>query len=155
MSPRAAARLESWGYDAYDYVAGKMDWLSFDLPREGDAVLAGDGVTRDVPTCTAEEPPDAVRERLEGSGLARLPVVSDDGIVVGSVDAGALDSGGGTVDDVLREGPTTVRPSEELEELLHRMEHARVPAIFVTTSDGRLVGVLDRERGAALLDEGS
>lgn len=153
MSPRAAWRLESWGYDAYDYVAGKMDWLSFDLPKEGNAVLAGDAVTRDVPTCTPEEPPDTVREHLEGNGLARLPVVNDDRIVIGSVDEKALDSGAGTIDDVLSEGPTTVRPSEELEGLLHRMEHARVPAIFVTASDGRLVGILDRDRGRQHLDE--
>ncbi len=40
MSPRAAWRLETLGFDAHDYVAGNQDGLAHDLPHEGHAILA-------------------------------------------------------------------------------------------------------------------
>ena len=39
MSPRAACRLETLGFDpsfVFDYVEGKAGWLAHGLPREGD-----------------------------------------------------------------------------------------------------------------------
>src|SRR5688572_23586838 len=37
MSPRAASRLETLGFEqVYDYVAGKADWGSGGLPLEGE-----------------------------------------------------------------------------------------------------------------------
>lgn len=42
---RAAWRLETLGYEAHDYVAGKQEWLAFDLPHEWQAILAGDQAT--------------------------------------------------------------------------------------------------------------
>ncbi|MDP8957860.1 MAG: hypothetical protein M3N51_01365 [Actinomycetota bacterium] len=52
MSPRAAWRLEAYGYHpVFDYVAGKADWLAFNLPRQGWADLAGDHLSSDIPTC--------------------------------------------------------------------------------------------------------
>ena len=42
MSPPAAWRLEAAGFGlAYDYAAGKADWLAADLPFEGTARLVG------------------------------------------------------------------------------------------------------------------
>ena len=45
MSPRAACRLETLGFEhVFDYVPGKMDWLARNLPVEGelaDARTAG------------------------------------------------------------------------------------------------------------------
>ena len=32
MSPRAALRLERFGFEVYDYAAGKVDWLAAGLP---------------------------------------------------------------------------------------------------------------------------
>ena len=38
MSPRAAWRLEAFGYpEVYDYVAGKSDWMAAGLPTEGNS----------------------------------------------------------------------------------------------------------------------
>jgi CBS domain-containing protein len=51
----------------------------------------------------------------------------------------------------MREGPTTVRPSEELEPLVERMRRADVGGILVTSSGGRLLGLLERRRGEAQL----
>lgn len=39
MSPRAACRLQHLGWTAYDYAAGKADWLAFGLAHEGAAQL--------------------------------------------------------------------------------------------------------------------
>jgi hypothetical protein len=34
MSPRAAWRLERFGFEVYDYAAGKADWTAPGLPTE-------------------------------------------------------------------------------------------------------------------------
>lgn len=54
-------------------------------------------------------------------------------------------AGDATVADVLDEGPTTARPSEDLAALRHRMEHAGAEAILVTRPDGVLIGVVRQE----------
>jgi hypothetical protein len=53
MSPRAACRLATLGYDVYDYVPGKADWLVDNLPVERDTELitAGQLARNDVVTC--------------------------------------------------------------------------------------------------------
>ncbi len=39
MSPRAAARLETLGFDdVYDYVSGKSDWMAAGLPTVRESV---------------------------------------------------------------------------------------------------------------------
>jgi hypothetical protein len=58
MSPRAASRLESIGFEqVYDYSAGKADWGSFGLPLDGHATSGtrvGAHLGTDVPTCWLE-----------------------------------------------------------------------------------------------------
>ncbi|MGH3117975.1 MAG: hypothetical protein ACRDQ2_12850, partial [Gaiellales bacterium] len=59
MSPRAAARLASIGFEqVYDYVARKADWGSAGLPLEGEngsETRAGALVRTDVPTCRPDD----------------------------------------------------------------------------------------------------
>jgi len=59
MSPRAASRLESLGFEqVYDYVAGKADWGSAGLPlegAEGSETRAGAHVRLDAPNCRPED----------------------------------------------------------------------------------------------------
>jgi hypothetical protein len=139
MSPRAAWRLESLGFEqVYDYVPGKSDWLAAGLPREGEAAevpLAGD-LVRPIATCRLGTPLDQVKDRP-------CAVVNDQGIVLGLLRHPG--DAPGTVDDHMEAGPTTVRASEEVAALLHRMQHARVAGILVTTPEGRPLGWLDRE----------
>ena len=72
MSPRAASRLESIGFeDVYDYVAGKADWGSAGLPLEGEngnKTRAGAHIRTDVPTCRPGDRLQAVCEQLDASG---------------------------------------------------------------------------------------
>jgi Mg/Co/Ni transporter MgtE len=154
MSPRAAWRLDSLGYGAYDYVAGKADWLAYGLPYDGFAVLAGRALTTDVPTCSFRDRLGDVRDALEASRFGMLVALNADGVVMGRLDRDVSGEGDGvTVDRLMREGPTTVRPSEELAPLLERMRRADVDAVLVTSSDGRLLGLVERQRGEAELGE--
>lgn len=156
MSPRAAWRLETLGFQTYDYVAGKADWLAFGLRYEGYAGLAGDHVTTDVATCSLADSLRDVRGQLASSRFGMLVVLNADGVVLGRLNLNVLeDTGDGDVEvrQVMYEGPTTVRPSEELAPLAERMRRAEVDGVLVTRSDGRLLGMLERDVAQRALEE--
>jgi CBS domain-containing protein len=156
MSPRAASRLRTLGFDqAYDYAGGKEDWLAFGLPRDGalaDVPLAGDRVRDDVPTCGPGDSLDEVRRRVEQSDWDTCLVLDGERVVLGQVGRGALrESSAATAEEAMNEGPSTVRPSEPLEALRERMLAHELTVVPVTTPEGRLVGVLrldDLERAS-------
>lgn len=154
MSPRAAWRLEELGFsDVYDYVPGKQDWFAADLPYEGEAVFAGRAVRRDAPTCGPDDTLGEAADRISGE-VGLCPVVDHSGVVMGVI---RTDDVAGDPDDpvrsVMRFGTTTVRPSEDLPELIERMRKASVDAIVVTRPNATLVGVLVRGEAEALLHE--
>lgn len=146
MSPRAAWRLETLGYDAHDYVAGKQDWLAYGLAHEGHAMLAGDHVTTNsLATCSIEDRLGGVRDQLASAPFGMLVVLNADGVVLGRLDRAALDGDDTAgVEALMYEGPTTIRPSEDLAPLADTMRCARVDGVLVTRSDGTLLGLLER-----------
>jgi hypothetical protein len=79
MSPRAACRLETLGFEpslVFDYVEGKAGWLANGLPREGDnatVALAGELVDGDPPTCALDTPVADIRLTLAASRSSRRP----------------------------------------------------------------------------------
>jgi hypothetical protein len=136
----------------FAYVGGKQDWLSFNLPHEGEALLASDALSEPAATCRLDESIDDVRERVRGAGRRPVVVLNEHDIVIARLGKRALDSPADALaGDVLIEGPTTVRPSEDLEELLHRMKHARVAEVLVTSPEGRLFGTIQRAPAEELL----
>lgn len=137
----------------YDYVPGKQDWFAADLPYEGEAVLVGRAVRRDIPTCRPDETlADAAARMSEEIGLC--PVIDHGGVVMGAVTADALGSDTEQpVGELMRFGTTTVRPSEDLPDLIERMRHASVDAILVTRPDATLVGVLLRDEAESILHQ--
>jgi CBS domain-containing protein len=148
MSPRAAWRLEALGFElVYDYVAGKADWGAAGLPREGRAAggpTAGDAADTSVPTCRLGDDLAEVRARVRAAGWDQCVVVNEQGIVLGRLGRRALSADSAvSVEEAMTEGPGTVRPNARLDELLERLERRNL----VTTSDGRLVGIV--RRGAA------
>jgi CBS domain-containing protein len=152
MSARAAWRLESLGFgQVFRYEAGKADWLAAGLPTDGPEAStprAGDAVSRDAPTCGLDDRLGDVRDRLQGTRWQSCIVVNERGVVFGRVRGAALDGPDtATIEAVMEPGPTTVRPSEPLQDLVERMQKHNVTTIVVTTPDGVLVGVLRREDG--------
>jgi CBS domain-containing protein len=150
MSPRAASRLESIGFGhVYDYVAGKADWGSAGLPldgAEGPETRAGAHLRTDVPTCSPHDPLRDVCERLDESGWDTCFVVDERRVVLGRLGRRAIRGR----DDVSAEqamtlGPSTIRPSARLRDVVERMVRQKLTSLPVTTSDGRLFGLLLRE----------
>jgi CBS domain-containing protein len=158
MSPRAAWRLETLGFrEVYDYEAGKQDWAAHALPTEGtlaERPRAGDLAHRDVPTCRLDEPVKAIRERVERAGFEACVVVNEDRVVFGILRDKQL----GAPDDepaerAMQPGPGTFRPNVDIEEMASFMAEHDLPSAPITTSDGRLVGLLRREDAARVAHE--
>jgi len=150
MSPRAAWRFESLGFaQVHDYAAGEADWLAYGHPSEGSEAAkprAGVIARRDVPTCSLDDRLGDVRNRVETAGWDECVVVNHAGVVLGRVRGEAL---GGDAEElvgaVMEPGPTTIRPDEPLATLVPRLRDKRVGRIIVTTPDGRLVGLVERD----------
>jgi Mg/Co/Ni transporter MgtE len=133
-------------------VAGELDWLAAGLPTEGhnaELPRAGDVARPDVPTCRLDERIGQVRKRVRAAGWDACVVVSDQRVVLGLLRAGELERGQNEpIEQIMRPGPSTFRPHVLIEELAHFMVHHDLPTSLVTTSDGRLVGLLRREDAA-------
>lgn len=70
-------------------------------------------------------------------------VVNDLGIVLGKILDRSLEvATEDPVEQVMIEGPTTVRAGESLAALAERMEKARTASVIVTSNQGELIGVL-------------
>ena len=131
---------------------GELDWLAAGLPTEGrnaSRPRAGEVARRDVPTCRLDESIGEVRARVQAAGWDACVVVNDERVVLGLLRAEELRRGQDeSIERVMRPGPSTFRPHVPIEELAHHMIHHDLPASPVTTSDGRLVGLLRREDAA-------
>jgi CBS domain-containing protein len=150
MSPRAASRLESIGFEqVYDYVAGKANWGSAGLPLEGaeeSERRAGAHVRTDVPTCRPHDRLREVCERLDESGWDTCFVVDERRVVLGRLGRRATRGREDvTAEQAMTLGPSTIRPSARLGDVVERMQRQKLTNLPVTTSDGQLVGLLLRE----------
>jgi CBS domain-containing protein len=158
MSPRAAWRLEGLGFEkVYDYVPGKADWFASGLPKEGrlaSVPTIGDAARRDVPTCAPAEKVENARERVREGSWDACVVVNKERVVLGLLREKELSSDPGTtVERVMRSGPTTFRPDIPVGKMAERMRKRGAPTALVTTSDGRLVGLLYRQDAERLAAE--
>ena len=150
MSPRAASRLEALGFaHVFDYVAGKVDWGAAGLRFEGTLAArptAGDLADPGVPTCTLEDDLAEVRQRVRARGWDTCIVVNDRHIVLGRLGRSALSADDpAAIEDAMTEGPSTVRPSLPVSDLVGRMQASNQSTALVTTSEGLLVGLVRRE----------
>lgn len=150
MSPRAASRLDSIGFpQVYDYVAGKADWASFGLPIEGDhnsGTRVGAHACTDVPVCGPADRMLEVRERVRATGWDTCFVTDEHGVVLGRLGRAALAGDGDiSVEEAMTPGPSTVRPSLELNNAVERMRRHDLTNLPVTRSDGVLLGVIRRD----------
>ena len=138
MSPRAAWRLERFGFKVYDYATGKVDWLAAGLPTVRNSPApsrALDKADRNPPTCA----PDT---RLGDLGPESVIVVNEYGIIIGRVRSGIRVDLNATAETAMEPGPATVRAHEPVDDLLLRMQNRRVPEMIVSTPEGHLLGVV-------------
>jgi len=147
MSPRAAWRLESLGFgEVHDYTVGKLDWLAAGLPTEGTNAQkprAGTLARKDVPTCGLDERLGDVRDRAHGQGWDVAVVVNAERVVFGLLRAKELAGDAERlISDAMRPGPSTFRPYVLADEMAHTMVDHKLESSPITTSDGRLVGLL-------------
>ena len=147
MAPRAAARLESLGFkEVFEYKAGKLDWLAAGEPTEGENAKrprAGDVARKDVIVCGLNDSLGQVRDRAITAGWDVAVVVDEEGVVLGmlwlkqlKMDANLL------VEQAMRPGPSTFRPYVPMKEMADYMVEHELESVPITTSDGKLVGVL-------------
>lgn len=157
MSPRAAWRLESLGFDeVYDYGPSKMDWIGAGLPFDGTlaaepllAKLADAG----VPTCRMSDTVGEARSRIGTWDIC--VVVNEDQVVLGLVRAEALGvADDRSVVDVMQEGPSTFRPHVTAQEMVSQLEKSPRSWLLVTNLDGTLVGVARPEQVAEAVSDG-
>ncbi|HEX5019495.1 MAG TPA: CBS domain-containing protein [Candidatus Binatia bacterium] len=149
MSPRAAARLETLGFEmVFDYVAGKQDWLANDLPFEGELAQTdtlGRLADRNVPTCLPTENAAEVQRRLAKKPGGYCVVVDEHRVVLGLLRKSRIENGDRAVGRVMEPGPTTFRPYTSVEQVADYVKEKNLDTVLVTTSDGRLVGALRAE----------
>lgn len=135
--------------EVYDYADGKLDWLAAGLPTEGsnsEQPRAGDVARKDAPTCRPDEPIGEVRERVRAAGWDACVVVNGAGIIMGLLREKELGTGGDEpVEQVMRPAPSTFRPYVPIQEMAHFMVDHDLPTSPITSSEGRLIGVLRRE----------
>jgi Mg/Co/Ni transporter MgtE len=140
----------------YDYVDGKLDWMSAGLPTEGtktERPRAGDVARADVPTCTLDEPVGKVRERAAAAGWDACVVINEERVVLGLLRADELEADPRlSVERAMRPGPSTFRPFVPVAELAHFLVHHDVTSAPITTSDGRLVGLVRRDEAVAVAE---
>jgi CBS domain-containing protein len=147
MSPRAAWRLETLGFsEVYDYVEGKLDWMAAGLPTEGTNALkprAGELARKDVPTCGLKDQLAMVRGSVAAQGWDAVVVVNEDRVVLGLLRSKELAKDGELlIEQAMRPGPSTFRPYVSAHEMAHFMIEHKLESSPITTSDGRLVGLL-------------
>ena len=105
-----------------------------------------DVVRRDVPTCSLGERLGDVRDRAIAAGWDACVVVSQDRVVLGLLRAKELQADPQLpVERVMRPGPSTYRPFVTVEEMRRTMIERNLENSPVTTSDGKLVGLIRKQ----------
>ena len=141
----------------YDYAAGKLDWLAAGLPTEGsnaERPRAGDVARADVPTCALDERLGEVAERVRAARWQACVVVNVERVVLGLMRAKELAADPSLrIEQAMRPGPSTFRPHASITELAKLMADHALDSSPVTTSDGRLVGLLLRRDATRVADK--
>ena len=149
MSPRAAWLLEALGFtDVSHYLGGISDWSAAALPIAGhlaEEPTIGGLARRDVTTCHLGDPVEGILERMGREAYAACFVLNEGGVLLGRIYRSDLRAGRGpTAAAAMRPGPSTYRPDVTAREMLARMRAHKLHTAPVTTSDGKLVGLVRR-----------
>ncbi len=112
----------------------------------------GAHVRSDVPNCGTDDRLQVVCERLDATGWDTCFVLDDEGVVLGRIGRRAIRSREDmTAEQAMTPGPSTIRPSARLNDVVERMRRQNLTNLPVTTPDGRLLGLLTRLDAEAVL----
>jgi predicted transcriptional regulator len=101
---------------------------------------------KDAPTCRPDEPIGEVRQRVRAAGWDACVVVNEERVVLGLLREAELQKGQDEpVERIMRPGPSTFRPHVSIQEMAHYMVDHDLPTSPITSSDGRLIGILRRQ----------
>jgi CBS domain-containing protein len=104
----------------------------------------------DVPVCALTDRVGDVRERAREAGWDAAVVVNDQRVVLGLLRSAELDKDPETlIEEAMRPGPSTYRPYVPIKEVADAMVKRDVESAPITTSDGKLVGLLLRADAVA------
>jgi Mg/Co/Ni transporter MgtE len=144
--------------EVYDYVAGKLDWMAAGLPTEGTNAArprAGEVSRKDVPTASLDERLGDVRERVRAMGWDAVLAINNERVVFGLLRSKELDKDPELrIEQAMRPGPSTFRPYVSIKEMAENMAKHNLESSPVTTSDGRLVGLLLQKDAIRVAGEG-
>jgi Mg/Co/Ni transporter MgtE len=135
--------------DVYDYEAGKLDWIAAGLPSEGrnaSQPAAKDVARSDVPTCSLDDTIGEIKARAGSSGVEVCIVVNEANVVLGLLHREELGKPDDTrAEDAMRSGPSTFRPHVAVGEMARYFSEHDMDYAPITTSEGKLMGVLFRQ----------
>jgi Mg/Co/Ni transporter MgtE len=131
-------------------VPGKADWLARALPTEGRAASRPRAATLaldDVVTCRLGDRVRDVAPRVEASPYSFALVTTERGTVLGRLRASAMAEAGDadSAESLMEPGPSTVRADLEPDKLADRLDKRGFRVAVVTTPEGRLIGVVQRD----------
>lgn len=121
--------------------------MAYGLPtikenQDQESLTVLDRLHREVPTCRLGEPLGQVGTRAQQHGFTVCPVVNENGIVLGVVsEADWRSDPTASVQQLMEPGPTTLRPSASLQQAEETLKKSGRGAVFITNSDGQLLGV--------------
>lgn len=104
---------------------------------------AGELARKDTPTCGLKERLGDVRDRVRAQGWDSVVVVNEQRVVFGLLRSKELEKDPDQlIEQAMRPGPSTFRPLVAIHEIAHFMIEHKMENAPITTSDGRLVGLL-------------
>lgn len=99
-----------------------------------------------VVTCALGDDAATVRERIRGSRYGFAIVTGCGDVVLGRLRASVIDaSAGGTAEELMDPGPSTVRADLPAAELAKRLDARDLRTAVVTNPEGVLIGVVLRD----------
>ena len=148
LSARAAWRLESMGYqEVYRYTAGKADWLGAGFETEGTEAnkpRLKQLLKRVVLTCGPKDKLGTIKNRRPQASDICV-VLNDRSVVLGLIHGPIWDEDPlKTAAQIMDSAPRTFRPSSDPGEVMKDMRKAELENALVTTSDGELLGFIQR-----------
>jgi CBS domain len=157
MSPRAGWRLEALGSprSTTTWTGSSTGWLPACPPKAPTPNVRGPQTWR---ARTRRRADSMSRSSGSANAFARRAgtcvVVNDERVVLGLLRQEELERPEGRIEEVMRPGPSTFRPHVPIEEMADFMVAHDLPTSPITSSDGRLIGVLRREDAVHVAHQG-